>query len=162
MPDGTTLISGTTSFEEFLEAGKDVSFSYTIKADSTGSITLPPATAQYYKLGNQGGKISIKSKSVELKIRTQEEINRAAEAVKAATPPPPPETPALPAPPVTESAPSGNNGVNDPGINKSTVTESPMRIDALIGFMLGCNDANTDNKTTPAYNACKYFKLKTP
>jgi uncharacterized repeat protein (TIGR01451 family) len=165
LPNGTTLVSGTTSFEEFLEAGKDVSFSYTIKVDSTGSITLPPATAQYYKLGNTGGKISIESKGVEIRIKSPDEDKQVAEASQNTTPPQPPEIPEPSAPPATEPTPSGNNGVNEPGSNKFPlpIVEPPMQIDALLGFMLGCKDINNaDNKTSLTYNACRYFELNTP
>ncbi|VVB91784.1 Uncharacterised protein [uncultured archaeon] len=163
LPNGTTLVSGTTSFEEFLEAGKDVSFSYTIKIDSTGSLTLPPAAAQYYKLGNTGGKISIKSNGVEIKTISPEEVNRAAEVSQTTTPPQPTEIPEPPAPLATESTPSGNNRVNEPGPNKLPVIEPPMQADALLGFMLGCKDINNaDNNTTRAYDACRYFNLNAP
>ncbi len=162
LPNGTTLVSGTTSFEEFLEAGKDVSFSYSIKIDSTGSLTLPSATAQYYKLGNTGGKISIESKGIEIRIKSPDEDKQVAEASQTTTPPQP-EIPEPSAPPATEPTPSGNNRVNEPGPNKLPVIEPPMQTDALLGFMLGCEDINNaDNKTTRAYNACRYFKLNTP
>lgn len=162
LPNGTTLVSGVTSFEEFLEAGKDVSFSYTIKTDSTGPVTLPPATAQYYKLGNTGGKISIESKGVEIRIKSPDEDKQVAEAAQNITPPPPPETPEPPPPPAAEPTPSGNNGVDGSGSNKSPVIEPPMQVGDLLGFMLGCNDTSAGNETTRAYNACKYFKPNTP
>ena len=174
LPNGTTLISGTTSFEEFLEAGKDVSFSYTIKVDSTESIKLPPATAQYYKLGSTGGKISTESKDVEIRIKSPDEDKHAAEATQTITPPQPPETPAPPPPPATESNSSDDNGINGTSPNKLPVIVPPMQVDALLGFMLGCkdinadntdntdNNTNADNRTTPAYNACTYFNLNTP
>jgi uncharacterized repeat protein (TIGR01451 family) len=162
LPNGTTLVSGITSFEEFLEAGKDVSFSYTIKVESTGSITLPPATAQYYKLGNTGGKISIESKGVEIRIKSPDEDKQVAEASQTITPPQPPETPEPSAPPATESTPSNNSGVSEPGPDQLPVIEPPTQVNALLGFMLGCEDINANNKTTPAYNACRYFKLNAP
>ena len=164
LPNGTTLVSGITSFEEFLEAGKDVSFSYTIKVDSAGSLTLPPATAQYYKLGNTGGKISIESKGIGIRIKSPDEDKQVAEASQNVTPPPPPVTPAPPPPPATEPTSSSNNSVDEPGTNKSLAIVSPLQVDALLGFMLGCKDINADNKTTSsdtAYNACRYFMLNT-
>lgn len=162
LPNGTTLVGGTTSFEEFLEAGKDVRFSYTIKIDSTEPVKLQPATAQYYKLGNTGGKISIESKGVEIRIKSPDEDKRVAEETQNITLPPPPETPAPSEPLDTEPATSGNNGINEPDPNKLPVIEPPMQVGALLGFMLGCNDTSADNKTTQAYNACSYFKLNTP
>jgi uncharacterized repeat protein (TIGR01451 family) len=165
LPNGTTLVSGTTSFEEFLEAGKDVSFSYTINVESTGPITLPPATAQYYKLGNTGGKISIESKGVEIRIKSPDEDKQVTEASQTITPPQPPEIPEPPVPPATEPTPSGNNGVNESSPNKFPfpVVEPPVQLDALLGFMLGCKDINnSDDNTSLAYNACRYFKLNTP
>jgi hypothetical protein len=138
-----------------------VSFSYTIKIDSTEPVTLPPATAQYYKLGNTGGKISIESKGVGIRIKSPDEDKQVEEASQTITPPQPPETPEPSEPPATESTPSGDSGVNEPGPDQLPVIEPTMQVDALLGFMLGCKDINADSKTTPAYNACRYFMHNT-
>ncbi len=75
LPAKTTLISGVTTYEDFLEAGKEVNFSYTLKADSDIPIELPPATAQYYELGTSGRKINTSSQNLELMIKSSTEAN---------------------------------------------------------------------------------------
>lgn len=70
LPDNTTLIGGTTTHEEFLEASKEVSFSYSFKSDSDKPITLPPATADYYELGTKGVKINTASKETEIRVKS--------------------------------------------------------------------------------------------
>ncbi len=94
LPGGVTLISGRTTLEEFLEATRKVSFSYTIRIDSTQPVTLPPATAEYFELGTKGRRIATKSQEVEIGIKSLKK-----------TPLP---TPALttPAPTITTPTPS--------------------------------------------------------
>ena len=58
LPPDTTLISGTTTHEEYLEAGKESSFSYTLSSNSGEPINLPPAKAEYFELGSTGYKIN--------------------------------------------------------------------------------------------------------
>jgi uncharacterized repeat protein (TIGR01451 family) len=75
LPAKTTLISGITDYEEFLEAGKEVNFSYTLKVDSDTAIELPPATAQYYESGTKGTMINTSSQKLELMIKSSTEAN---------------------------------------------------------------------------------------
>jgi uncharacterized repeat protein (TIGR01451 family) len=68
LPNDTILVSGNTSYGEFLEANKSVSFSYTIKISSNESIKLPRASADYYELGSEGMKISTMSEELEINL----------------------------------------------------------------------------------------------
>ncbi len=70
LPDKVTLISGSTSREEFLEATMKMSFSYTLRIDSKESITLPAVIADYYELGSKGRRISTKSQELEVPIKS--------------------------------------------------------------------------------------------
>lgn len=154
IPEGTTLVSGATSFEEFLEAGKEVSFSYTIRIDSEGSGNLPPAAAQYYKLGNKGGKISVESRGVAIKVKRPGEISPEVETPQPA-PPPPEETPA-PAP--TAPPDTRPNIVNGPGTpDNPGQFEQPINVDALLNLILGCNSTQNGN---PAPDSCRYLGQK--
>lgn len=152
LPEGTALISGTTSFEEFLEAGKEVSFSYTIKIDSEGVVNLPPATAQYFKLGNKGGKISTESKEVQVIIRHPEEISQTAETPELPTEPPEPAPTALP-PDEPEYPNPPANGPGEPGSQRPL--EQPVDVDTLLSLILGCNGAQNSN---PASETCRYLE----
>jgi uncharacterized repeat protein (TIGR01451 family) len=70
LPSNVELISGTTDLEEYLEANKDIRFSYTIRSNSDGAIKLPRATAEYYELGSEGAKINTTSQELLIKIKS--------------------------------------------------------------------------------------------
>jgi uncharacterized repeat protein (TIGR01451 family) len=69
IPDDVTLLSGSIMREEYLEADKEVNFSYTIRSSSNGEFTLPAATADYFELGDTGAKISTKSQELLIRIK---------------------------------------------------------------------------------------------
>lgn len=69
LPSDVTLISGSTNIEEYLEANQETSFSYTIRSNSDGPISLPPATAEYFELGSKGTKISTMSQGLLINIK---------------------------------------------------------------------------------------------
>ncbi len=69
LPSDTTLISGTTTLEEYLEAGKESSFSYTLSSNSAEPVKLPPAKAEYFELGSQVLKLTTMSEELLLSIR---------------------------------------------------------------------------------------------
>ena len=69
LPPDATLISGTTTVEDYLEAGKDLSLSYTFSTNSAEPIRLPPAKAEYFELGSQGSKLTTMSAELLLSIR---------------------------------------------------------------------------------------------
>jgi uncharacterized repeat protein (TIGR01451 family) len=70
IPPNVELISGTTNLEEYLEANKDIRFSYTIRSNSDGPIKLPRATAEYYELGSEGTMINTTSQELVIKIKS--------------------------------------------------------------------------------------------
>jgi len=69
LPPDATLISGTTTLEEYLEAGMESSLSYTLSSNSAEPIELPPAKAEYFELGSQGLKLTTMSEELLLNIR---------------------------------------------------------------------------------------------
>ncbi|VVB94645.1 Uncharacterised protein [uncultured archaeon] len=73
LPKDATVVSGITSYEELLEANKNVSFSYILKFSSNESIKLPPASADYYELGSEGRKISTMSQELEINLKSLNE-----------------------------------------------------------------------------------------
>ena len=55
LPDGTSLVSGSTSLEPlFLDLNKPHMFSYTIRMDREGEIKLPAAVANYTSIEYRG------------------------------------------------------------------------------------------------------------
>lgn len=70
LPENATVIFGNTTHEEFLEANKTVSFNYSVIINSAPPIRLPPAIADYYKLGFSGEKINTSSKELVIGIKT--------------------------------------------------------------------------------------------
>jgi hypothetical protein len=73
LPKDAIIVSGNTTCEEFLEANKNVSFSYILKFSSNKSIKLPPASADYYELGSEGRKISTMSRELEIDLKSLNE-----------------------------------------------------------------------------------------
>jgi uncharacterized repeat protein (TIGR01451 family) len=69
VPDDVTFLSGSTSKEEYLEANKDVKFSYVIRSDSKSPFKLPAAEAEYFELGDRGVKIGTKSQEPLIRIK---------------------------------------------------------------------------------------------
>jgi len=69
VPGDVTLLSGSTMREEYMEANKEVKFSYTIRSDSENSFKLPAAEANYFELGDRGPKISTKSQEPLITIK---------------------------------------------------------------------------------------------
>lgn len=74
LPKDATVVSGITAYEEFLEANKNVSFSYVLKFSSNESIKLPPASADYYELGSEGRKISTMSQELEINLKSPNDM----------------------------------------------------------------------------------------
>lgn len=69
LPPDATLISGTTTLEEYLEAGKESSLIYTFSSNSAEPLQLPSAKAEYFELGSQGSKLTTMSEKLLLSIR---------------------------------------------------------------------------------------------
>ncbi len=151
-----------TVHEEFLEAGKDFKFSYTVKIDSEQPIILPRATAEYYELGTEGGKVTTESQDLKITIKPPPPI---------ITPPPPEEQT-----PTNESIDNstysdsinGETGTYDPAqdvqvpeepkIAEIPPNEQPVEINGFLNLLLGCNENNgiDDSFYTPS-TACNYF-----
>jgi hypothetical protein len=69
VPVDVSLLSGRTMLEEYMEANKEIKFSYSIRSNSEGSYTLPAAEADYFELGDTGAKISTRSQEVLIRIK---------------------------------------------------------------------------------------------
>jgi uncharacterized repeat protein (TIGR01451 family) len=69
VPDDVTLLSGSTTRDEYLEVNKEVKFSYTIRSNSEGPFTLPAATADYFELGDRGAIITTRSQETLIRIK---------------------------------------------------------------------------------------------
>ncbi|VVB87384.1 Uncharacterised protein [uncultured archaeon] len=161
LPPEGTLISGVTSLDDFLEANKAASFSYSIRINSEKPVKLPAATAEYYELSAKSGKLTAVSGEPELTIKppesekpqSSEETPSAVEITE--TPPTPVPTPELPFTPINEE---GDPTVQ---VNKSSTVITPVRVsseelNSIIKVLLGCNEGNfTDNGT---YIACNLIK----
>jgi uncharacterized repeat protein (TIGR01451 family) len=139
LPPDTTLISGTTTLEEYLEAGKESSLSYTLSSNSAEPIRLPPAKAEYFELGSQGSKLTTMSEELLLSIR----------------PPPTPEPTEEPTPdPTFEIPDNSTQGISDQQGAESVVQEpeqqpvivesTPTFDDAnsVLNLLIGCGNNN--------------------
>jgi uncharacterized repeat protein (TIGR01451 family) len=142
LPDGVTLISGSTMKEEYMEANNETRFSYTIRSDSDKPVMLPAATADYFELGDRGAKLSAKSQELSIRIK----------------PPPTPEPTPPPAVEIPQNYTEQGNVRRDE-IPANDSTEPPEKsviiepeqekysIDsnAILNLLLGCNGINGDN-----------------
>ncbi|VVB53242.1 Uncharacterised protein [uncultured archaeon] len=128
LPPDTKLISGTTTLEEYLEAGKESSLSYTLSSNSAEPIELPPAKAEYFELGSQGSKLTTMSEKLLLSIR----------------PPPTPEPTPEPTPdPAFETTVNSTGGPTDQqsgyAVNPGKEPEQPIIVEPTPTF----DDANS-------------------
>ncbi|MFA4958121.1 MAG: hypothetical protein WC556_14225 [Candidatus Methanoperedens sp.] len=69
VPGDVILLSGITMREEYLEANKEVKFSYTIRSNSESPFKLPAAEANYFELGDRGALIGTKSQETLISIK---------------------------------------------------------------------------------------------
>jgi len=132
IPSNVELISGTTELQEYLEANKDMRFSYTIRSNSDGPIKLPRATAEFYELGSEGTKINTTSQELVIKIKSAQ--------IREPTP----------VPTVKKPVNSTRNTSQEPAVNitqkpdkksiKAPVPE-PFSADAnaVLNLLIGCN-----------------------
>ncbi len=155
MPKEATLVSGITSYEEYLLANKELKFSYVIRIDSDTPVTLPHAEAEYYELGMRGGKINASSQEVRINIKSQIETpeptpeptqvvevldNSIAQPVNVS------DTPVEPAEPLKEPSSETN----------------PVEVNNILTLLLGCDkiDGN-DSRYYAAQTACTFFNNNT-
>lgn len=120
VPGDVTLLSGSTMREEYLEANKEVKFSYTIRSDSESPFKLPAAEANYFELGDRGAKIGTKSQETLISIKPPP------------TPVPTPEPTPEPAPTIEPEVEALLTPVvNEPRVPVVDVTEQPKRPDIV-------------------------------
>ncbi len=158
LPEDATIISGSTDHEEFLEANKIASFSYTLKTGSTYPIKLPPATAQYYELGTKGEKISTESRELEIGIKSKDETSTDVPASQITVLP---TEPATPASIIDESDNPDNSNVTDgfdgSGSDEPESVEPSSEINTFLNSILGC-DNNGIKRSDSEYNICNFLR----
>jgi uncharacterized repeat protein (TIGR01451 family) len=155
LPENAILVSGSTSKEDFLEANKEVRFSYSFKVVSKGSVKLPPATADYYELGSKDEKISVMSRELEIKVKSPPEI---------------PPTPAKVLPVIDSSDNSADSGAvngsvnrsdqplsDEPVIDEPVSDEHPDGVNTIFYDLLGCNE-NSNGNFNDTHSACNFFR----
>ena len=148
LSDKVVLVSGSTTSEGFLEATRKMSFSYTLRIDSTETITLPAANAEYFELGSKGRKLSTNSQEVEIQLKS-------AKKTPVATPP----TTPTPVPNVTlpEKTPTPTPQIITP-TPVPTVGVLPAISSEINAFflntILGCNNTNISGFIR---TACNFF-----
>ncbi|MCE8425711.1 MAG: hypothetical protein J5U17_08045 [Candidatus Methanoperedens sp.] len=141
LPNLSIVTNGSTYYEDYLEANKAASFSYTLKVDSNPPFKLPPATAQYYELGTDGVLLSTKSQELEIKIR----------------PPPAAPTP-IETPQVETTEQPVPSATPMPGINQLAYNDLDVDINSIPNILLGCDQNDQNNLDFPViYKACNFF-----
>jgi len=163
VPDDVTLLSGSTMREEYLEANKEVKFSYTIRSDSESSFKLPAAEANYFELGDRGAKIGTKSQEPLIRIKPPP------------TPVPTPEPTPEPAPTIEPEVEALLTPVNEPSevaVPVVDVTEQPEpaiieqkpikpSIDGnvILNVIIGCDKiTSVDLQNNKIANVCNFVK----
>ncbi|MDO8727437.1 MAG: hypothetical protein Q7J35_15315 [Candidatus Methanoperedens sp.] len=150
LPIEGTLVSGLTSLEEFLEAGKTARFSYSLRIDTGPPVTLPAATAEYNRLDARSDMLTATSTKVELlkKIQVSQQAakpgnaNQGTEIFKVAPTPVP--TPVLPFTPIIEDEEVPEPQITpEPMITKVPVQVSSEEIQEIVNILLGCNTPTT-------------------
>ncbi|MFZ3383199.1 MAG: hypothetical protein WA144_04665 [Candidatus Methanoperedens sp.] len=155
LPSDTTLINGTTTLEEYLEAGKESSFSYTLSSNSGEPVKLPPAKAEFFELGSTGTKLTKMSKELLLSISPP--------STPEPTPEPIPEGFEIPVDPVEGDIPQE---VPEYAVNTIQEPESPMIaestppfVDAnsVLNLLMGCdNITDTVPQISMATDVCTF------
>jgi uncharacterized repeat protein (TIGR01451 family) len=131
IPSNVELISGTTNLEKYLEANKDIRFSYTIRSNSEGAIKLPRAIAEYYELGSEGTKVNTTSQELIIRIKS----------------PQIPEPTPVPTVIIPVNSSGKVNTSQEPAVNithekKSGTRPEPLSFDAnaFLNLLIGCNN----------------------
>ncbi|HMB44196.1 MAG TPA: hypothetical protein VKL21_00085 [Candidatus Methanoperedens sp.] len=131
IPSNVELISGTTNLEKYLEANKDIRFSYTIRSNSEGAIKLPRAIAEYYELGSEGTKVNTTSQELIIRIKS----------------PQIPEPTPVPTVIIPVNSSGKVNTSEEPAVNitheqKSGNGPEPLSFDAnaFLNLLIGCNN----------------------
>ncbi|GFO96626.1 hypothetical protein ig2599ANME_0815 [groundwater metagenome] len=158
LPLEGTLVNGSTSLDDFIEANKAARFSYSLKIDSEQPVKLPPATVEFNELDAKSGKLTARSNEPEIGIKSPE--SEQTENAKDAPPsfeiteaPAPAPTPELPFTPIIEDEVPVPQETPEPVI--TPVPVSPEEIQTLLNMILGCSSASNNE----SFIACSLIKL---
>jgi uncharacterized repeat protein (TIGR01451 family) len=152
LPSEGTLVSGSTSLDDFLEATKVARFTYSLTINSEHPVKLPPATAEYNLLDAKSGKLIAFSNEPEIGIKSPESeqaeneqyASQSFEITEAPVAPAPP--PELPFTPIIEDEEPVPQETPAPEITQVTV--SPEEIQDVLNMILGCNSSATIESST--------------
>jgi uncharacterized repeat protein (TIGR01451 family) len=159
LPPEGTLVSGSTSLDEYLEANKATRFSYSLKIDSEQPVRLPPAIVEFNELDAKSGKLTAVSNEPEIGIKSAEseqaENAQDAGASFEITEAPPEPAPALELPftPIVEDEEPVPQETPDV---ITQVPVSPEEIRVVLNSILGCSSASTNESVV----ACSLIKLQ--
>lgn len=154
LPTDCILISGSTGYEDFLEAGKTARFSYSLTINAEPPVKLPSATAEYNLLDAKSGTMTATSNEVELskKVQVTEQANPETPnpifEITEIEPTPVP-TPELPFTPIIEEEEvqvSQTETTVEPVITSepiTSITVSSDEIRAIVDLLLGCDSSST-------------------
>ncbi len=153
LPEGATLVGGNTMHQEYLLAGRELKFSYTIRIDSEVPIVLPPAIADYFELGAKGAKIKAVSNGVGINIKSQ-----------TVTPEPTPEPTQVVE--VPDNSAAGAVNVSDKPVEPAEPVKKPssepVEVNNILKLLLGCDEINgNDSRYYAAQTACNFFNNNT-
>ncbi len=130
LPENATIIDGNNTYEAFLEAGKIISYDYTVQVDSAPPFNIPSANADYFELGTSGMKISTASQEFEIKVKEPEILL-------------PEPTPEIIPTPVNVTAPVINESLNYTNSSKNKNAEGFFKIiDNIISSFFSCNNSS--------------------
>lgn len=156
LPQEVTLVSGSTSKEEYLEANKETSFSYTIQSETDQPVRLPPATAEFFELGDRGTKANTVSNEVLISIKPAQ--------TPEPTPSPVPETPvnSTDIEPAMEDVLTGVNVTKvpmQPDIVKPVTSVPEIDGNAILNILVGCdNIGNNEPRINVVSDVCNFEK----
>ena len=145
LPYDVTLLNGSLVKEEYMEAGKELKFSYTIRSDTDKQVRLPAVTADYFELGDRGAKISARSQEQLIRIKPP--------PTPEPTPPPPVEIldnytePSPDEVPIEEITPAG------PEIVEPEPGSYQIDQNIILNLLLGC-DIPDENGNAPTNDIC--------
>lgn len=128
LPENATIIEGNNTYEAFLEAGKKISYDYTVQVDSAPPFIIPSANADYFELGTTGMKISTKSQELEIKVKKPEIIL-------------PEPTPEIIPTPDNEFAPIINGSLNNTNSSENKNSTGLFNIlDTILSSFFSCKE----------------------
>jgi uncharacterized repeat protein (TIGR01451 family) len=135
LPENAIIVSGNTTYETFLESNKKVSFNYSIRIDSSQPIRLPPATANYFELGNTGGQISTVSQEFIIGNQKVPEEILSEPTPEETTPEPTYEPKSEPTSEINVTVPA----INESSGNSTSSNNNEQEINDILNFLFGCD-----------------------